>query len=160
MYEQERRAREFLAKKGFANRIIDFDNTDITIESTSQAMHMNEPDRICKGLAFKAKGGGGIVVLTSGNAKVDNGKFKNVMGYRPTMIPSDQVEEIIGHKPGTINPFGLKEGARLYLDTSILKHKGQTVFPGIGGEDSVVELTIDELEKLTNPVCWISVTRG
>jgi hypothetical protein len=39
-----------------------------------------------------------------------------------------------------------------------MKHRGETVFPGIGGEDSVVELTVDELEKLSDPVCWIDVT--
>ena len=159
MYEQEKATRAYLEKLGLADRIIDFNNTDITIASTSVAMHLKDPARICKGLAFKAKGGKGIVVLTSATARVDNRKFRDVMGYRPSMIPAEQVEDLIGHKPGTINPFGLKEGAQLYLDTSILKHKGETVFPGIGGEDSVVELTIDELERVTKPVCWISVTK-
>lgn len=158
MYEQEKRAREYLEKLGLADRIIDFHNTDITIESTSLATGI-EPDRICKGLAFKGKGGTGIVVIASGNSQVSNRKFQNVMGIRPSMISAENVEDIVGHKAGTINPFCLKETARLYLDTSILKHKGKTVFPGIGGEDSVVELTIEELEKITDPVCWVSVTK-
>lgn len=51
-----------------------------------------------------------------------------------------------------------KETAKLYLDLSIRKHLDETVFPGIGGEDSVVELTVDELEKLSDPVCWVDVT--
>lgn len=158
MYEQEIRTREYLAAEGYADRIIDFHNTDITVESTSEATGI-EPDRICKGLAFKGKGGTGIVVIASGNSRVDNAKFREVMGLRPSMIPAETVEEITGHKAGTINPFCLKESSRLYLDTSILKHKGETVFPGIGGEDSVVELSIDELERLSNPVCWVSVTK-
>ena len=74
------------------------------------------------------------------------------------MLPAEQTEELIGHVAGTINPFCLKDTARLYLDLSIRKHIGETVFPGIGGEDSVVELTVDELEKLSDPVCWGSVT--
>lgn len=158
MYEQEKRTREYLESIGLADRIIDFHNTDITVESTSEATGI-EPDRICKGLAFKGKNGTGIVVIASGNSHVDNAKFRQVMGFRPSMISSERVEEVVGHKAGTINPFCLADTAQLYLDTSILKHRGATVFPGIGGEDSVVELTIDELERITNPVCWISVTK-
>ena len=160
MYDAEIRARAYLEKLGLSDRIIDFKNTDITIESTYKALGEEiEADRICKGLAFKGRGGRGIVVLASGLSRVDNRKFQNVMGFRPSMIPADRVEEIVGHKAGTINPFCINETADLYLDTSILKPKGKTVFPGIGGEDSVVELTIDELERVTNPRCWIDVTK-
>lgn len=152
------KTRAYLRKKGFGSRIIEFDNPDVTVQSTATALDV-EPDRICKGLAFKAKGGGGTVVLTSGNVHVDNHKFKDVMGYRPSMISAETVEEITGYMAGTINPFCLNDGVRLYLDLSIRKHLGETVFPGIGDTDSVVELTIDELEKLTDFECWIDVCR-
>ena len=75
------------------------------------------------------------------------------------MLPAELTEELIGHVPGTINPFCLKDTARLYLDVSIRKHMNETVFPGIGGEDSVVELSVKELEKLSDPVCWVAVTK-
>ena len=157
MYEAEKRGREYLASKGCADRIIDFKNSDITAESTALALNV-DVDRICKGLAFKGKGGTAVVVIASGRSRVNNGKFKNALGFRPSMLPPEQTEELIGHVAGTINPFCLKDTAKLYLDISIMKHRGETVFPGIGGEDSVVELTIDELEKLSDPVCWIDVT--
>lgn len=157
MNTAEVKCREFLADKGMADRIIDFKNTDITAESTSIALGV-DVDRICKGLAFKGKGGTAVVVIASGKSRVNNGKFRDVFGFRPTMLPAEQTEELIGHVAGTINPFCLKDTARLYLDLSIRKHIGETVFPGIGGEDSVVELTVDELEKLSDPVCWVSVT--
>lgn len=158
MFEAEERGRKFLEKKGFSGRIIDFKNTDITAESTAEALGV-DVDRICKGLAFKGKNGTAIVVIASGKSRVDNGRFRNVFGFRPTMLPAEQTEELIGHIAGTINPFCLKDTARLYLDLSIRKHKDETVFPGIGGEDSVVELTVQELEKLSDPVCWVAVTR-
>ena len=157
MNEAEKRCREYLASKGYADRIIDFTNSDITAESTALALDV-DVDRICKGLAFKGKGGTAVVVIASGRSRVNNGKFKNVLGFRPTMLPPEQTGELIGHVAGTINPFCLRDTARLYLDMSIMKHKGETIFPGIGGEDSVVELTVEELEKLSDPVCWIDVT--
>ena len=158
MFEAEKRGRAFLKEKGMEDRIIDFHNTDITAESTAAALGV-DIDRICKGLAFKGKNGTAIVVIASGRSRVDNGRFREVFGFRPTMLPAEQTEELIGHIAGTINPFCLRETARLYLDLSIRKHKDETVFPGIGGEDSVVELTVGELEKLSDPVCWVAVTK-
>lgn len=158
MNDAEIRGREFLRSRGMEDRIIDFKNTDITAESTAEALDV-DVDRICKGLVFKGKNGMAIVVIASGKSRVDNGKFRNVFGFRPTMLPAEQTEELVGHIAGSINPFCLKDTARLYLDLSIRKHKDETVFPGIGGEDSVVELTVSELEKLSDPVCWVAVTR-
>lgn len=157
MFEAEKRGREYLRSKGMEGRIIDFKNTDITAESTALALDV-DVDRICKGLAFKGKGGTAIVIIASGRSRVNNGKFRNVFGFRPTMLPPEQTEELVGHIAGTINPFCLKDTARLYLDMSIRKHTDVTVFPGIGGEDSVVELTVKELEKLADPVSWVDVT--
>lgn len=158
MFEAEKRGREYLKSKGFEDRIIDFTNTDITAESTALALGV-DVDRICKGLAFKGKNGTAIVIIASGRSRVDTAMFRNTFGFRPSMLPAEQTEELIGHIAGTINPFCLKETARLYLDLSIRKHINETVFPGIGGEDSVVELSVKELEKLSDPVCWVSVTR-
>ena len=158
MYEAEKRCREFLQAKGMSERIIDFKNTDITAESTALALDV-DIDRICKGLAFKGKNGMAIVIIASGNSRVDNARFRDVFGFRPSMLPPEKTEELIGHVPGTINPFCLKETARLYLDVSIRNHMNETVFPGIGGEDSVVELSVKELEKLSDPVCWVAVTK-
>ena len=157
MNKAEEICREYLRSKGMYDRIIDFKNTDITAESTAIALGV-DVDRICKGLAFRGKGGTAVVVIASGKSRVNNGKFRDAFGFRPSMLPTEQTVELIGHIAGTINPFCLKDTARLYLDLSIRKHMGETVFPGIGGEDSVVELTIDELEKLSDPVCWVNVT--
>ena len=158
MYEAERRCRDFLEGRGMTSRIIDFKNTDITAESTAEALGV-DVDRICKGLVFKGKNGTAVVVIASGRSRVDNARFRDVFGFRPSMLPAEQTEELVGHIAGTINPFCLNDTARLYLDISIRKHIGETVFPGIGGEDSVVELTVDELERLSDPVCWVAVTK-
>lgn len=157
MNAAEVKCREFLASKGLEDRIIDFKNTDITAESTAAALGV-DVDRICKGLAFRGEEGKAIVIITSGKSKVSNKRFKDVFGFRPTMLPADQTEEIVGHIAGTINPFCLKDTASLYLDISIRKHAEETVFPGIGGENSVVELSVKELEELSDPECWVIVT--
>ena len=35
------------------------------------------------------------------------------------MIPFDEVEERIGHAPGGVCPFGVREGIQVYLDESL-----------------------------------------
>ena len=121
MFDAEVRGREYLRSKGMEDRIIEFRNTDITAESTALALNV-DVDRICKGLAFKGKGGTAVVIIASGRSRVDNAKFREVFGFRPSMLPAEQTEELIGHVAGTINPFCLKDTARLYLDLSIRKH--------------------------------------
>ncbi len=150
--------REYLKTLSLDDRIIPFKNTDVTVDSTALALNI-EADRICKGLAFRGKGCDGIVVLASGNARVDNHKFKEVMGYRPSMLPPEDVERVTGHPAGTVNPFCLNEGVKLYFDLSIRRHLGETVFPGGGDENTVVELTIPELEKAADPERWIDVCK-
>lgn len=154
----EQKTLALLREHGYEDRVKYFHNEDVTAGSTAEALGV-DTDRICKGLAFKGKNFPAVVILASGNARVDNHKFKEALGFRPTMISSESCEEVIGHVAGTINPFCLNEGVKLYFDASIMKHKGETVFPGIGDKDSVVELTIEELEKLAQPICWVDVSK-
>ena len=46
------------------------------------------------------------------------------------MIPFDDVEKYIGHAPGGVCPFGIKEGIPVYLDESLKKF--DTVYPAAG----------------------------
>lgn len=158
MTESACRVLAYLESKGYADRVHNFKNLDVTADSTAVALGVDS-DRVCKGLAFKGKGGSTIVLMAAGKARVDNHLFKECLGVRPTMIPSEQCSELVGHIAGTINPFCLAEGAKLYLDLSIREHINETIFTGIGDVDSAVELTVDELEKLTNPICWVKVTK-
>lgn len=96
MFEAEKRGREYLAARGMSDRIIDFKNTDITAESTALALDV-DVDRICKGLAFKGKNGNAIVIIASGHSRVDNARFRDVFGFRPSMLSPEKTEELIGH---------------------------------------------------------------
>ena len=52
-------------------------------------------------------------------------------------------------------PFAVNDGVEVYLDESLKRFK--TVFPACGATNNAIELTIEELEKITNPVAWINV---
>lgn len=43
------------------------------------------------------------------------------------MVPFDSVEELVGHAPGGVCPFGINLGIDVYLDESLKRY--ERVFP-------------------------------
>ena len=73
------------------------------------------------------------------------------------MIPSDAVEEVIGHAPGGVCPFGINDGVEVYLDESLKKFT--IVYPAAGNDHSAVKLTIPELEQIAGAKGWVDVCK-
>ena len=59
---------------------------------------------------------------------------------------------------GGVCPFAVNEGVTVYLDDSLKRF--ETVFPACGSSNSAIELTIEELEKYSNPKEWVDVCKG
>ena len=74
------------------------------------------------------------------------------------MLPSDEVENFIGHAIGGVCPFAVKQGVEVYLDISLKRF--ETVFPACGSANSAIELTIPELEVYSGYTAWIDVCKG
>lgn len=98
-----------------------------------------------------------LLIVTSGDAKIDNSKYKNLFGVKAKMIPYDEVEALTGHIPGGICPFALKDDIRVYLDISLKRF--DTVYTGGGDEHNTVKVTISQLEKYSNFVDWVDVCK-
>ena len=67
------------------------------------------------------------------------------------------MEDFIGHAPGGVCPFGIKEGIPVYLDESLKKF--DTVYPAAGNDHSAVRLTIAELEAVAGAEKWVDVCK-
>ena len=140
-----------LVKKYFENtelegKVLEFPTSSATVELAADAVG-TEPDRIAKTMAFLL-GEEAIVIVVSGLSRIDNKKFKAQFHTKAKMIPFAAVEEYLGHPPGGVCPFALKEGVKVYLDVSLRVH--ETVFPAAGSENSAIETTIDQLERFTS----------
>ena len=149
-----------LVKKYFENtelegKVLEFPTSSATVELAADAVG-TEPDRIAKTMAFLL-GDEAIVIVVSGLSRIDNKKFKAQFHTKPKMIPFAAVEEYLGHPPGGVCPFALKEGVKVYLDVSLRAH--ETVFPAAGSENSAIETTIDQLERFTSYEEWVDVCR-
>jgi len=149
-----------LVKKYFENtelegKVLEFPTSSATVELAANAVG-TEPDRIAKTMAFLL-GNEAIVIVVSGLSRIDNKKFKAQFHTKAKMIPFAAVEEYLGHPPGGVCPFALKEGVKVYLDVSLRAH--ETVFPAAGSENSAIETTIDQLERFTFYKEWVDVCR-
>ena len=100
---------------------------------------------------------GPILVLTVGDARIDNAKFKHAFAAKAKMIKPEECEKIIGHAPGGVCPFGINDGVKVYLDESLKSM--DSVLPACGTFDTGVELTIPELEKASCSAGWVDITK-
>ena len=99
------RARKHLEKYGLAERIHLTEESSATVELAALAVGV-EPGRIAKTLSFMIDGRPALI-LAEGTARIDNRKFKDTFHTKAKMIPSDQVEELVGHAPGGVRDSGL-----------------------------------------------------
>ena len=151
------KVREYFRSFGMEDRVIEFATSSATVELAAQAAG-TEPCRIAKTLSFLLEDGP-ILIVTAGDAKIDNAKYKAKFSTKAKMIPFEEVEARIGHGVGGVCPFAIHEGVRVYLDESLQRFT--TVFPACGSSNSAIELTCAELEQYSCAfVEWVNVCKG
>ena len=149
------KVREYFKKWNMEDRILEFDVSSATVELAAQALHC-EGARIAKTLSFHV-GDQAILIVTAGDTKIDNAKYKAAFGTKAKMLSFEEVEPLIGHGVGGVCPFGIKEGVKVYLDESMKRF--QTVFPACGSANSAIELTIPEMEQYSEYEKWVDVCK-
>lgn len=150
------KVRSWLDQYGAADRILEFPVSSATVELAAQALGC-EPCRIAKTLSF-AVHDTPILIVTAGDAKVDNAKYKARFGVKAKMLSHEDAAERIGHAVGGVCPFAVKEGVEVYLDVSLKRFP--TVFPAAGSSNSAIELTIEELERFSGFLSWVDVCKA
>lgn len=98
------------------------------------------------------------MIVTAGDAKIDNAKFKATFGERALTLKAEKVESTIGHPVGGVCPFGINDGIDVFLDDSLKRF--ESVYPACGSSNNAIELTIPELEKYTQFKQWIDVCKN
>ena len=150
------KVKQYFSEIGIAERIREFDVSSATVELAAVALEC-EPCRIAKTLSFLVDGHA-VLIVTAGDAKIDNSKFKAQFGTKAKMLTPDEVETLVGHGVGGVCPFAVNDGVPVYLDESLKRFV--TVFPACGSSNSAIELSIDELEKYSGFVSWIDVCKN
>jgi prolyl-tRNA editing enzyme YbaK/EbsC (Cys-tRNA(Pro) deacylase) len=147
--------KSYFEKYNMKDRILEFEVSSATVDLAAAALNC-EPARIAKTLSFIV-GEQVILIVTAGDSRIDNAKYKARFGAKAKMLASDETVNLIGHAIGGVCPFAVKEGVTVYLDESLKRFK--TVFPACGSGNSAIELTIEELEKYSNYAAWVDVCK-
>lgn len=137
--------------------IMEFDTSSATVEQAAETIGVI-PARIAKTLSFRGDNNQAILVVTAGDAKIDNQKFRHFFGFKARMLSPEEVVEQTGHLIGGVCPFGLANDLDVYLDISLKRF--ETVFPACGSTNSAIELTCEELEKFSKAKSWIDVCKA
>ena len=151
------KVKQYFDSLGLGQRVHELAQSSATVEEAAVAVGC-EPERIAKTMSFLL-GEKPILVVTAGDARIDNKKYKEYFHQKAKMLTFDEAHTMIGHDPGGVCSFALPENVKTYLDISLKRF--DTVFPAAGSSNSAIELTCEELEKYSsNFVSWVDVAKG
>jgi prolyl-tRNA editing enzyme YbaK/EbsC (Cys-tRNA(Pro) deacylase) len=150
------KVKEYFNSVGLGGRVIIREHIIDTVENAAKAIGC-EPAHIAKTMSF-LQNGTPVLIVTAGDAKIDNTKYKARFHQKAVMIPNDQVEAIIGHEPGAICPYEINEGIQVFMDVSLKRF--ELVHTSGGNQYSTVSLSPDELETHSASMGWIDVCKG
>lgn len=150
------KVKAYFESAGLGGRVVVRDQIGDTVEHAAQAIGC-KPEHIVKTMSFLLDGQPALICM-AGDAKVNSSKYKACFHQKAAMLPSEQVEELIGHVPGAVCPFAVCEGVKVYLDISLKRFP--IVYTAGGSLNSTVKLTLEELEKYSCPERWIDVCKG
>ena len=150
------KAKEHLEKYGLGDRIMEFSVSSATVKDAALALGCDEKE-IAKTLSFIVNDKP-ILIVTSGDSKIDNKKYKECFSVKSKMISYDEVDRLIGHEVGGVCPFGVNGDIDVYLDDSLKRF--EIVYPACGSSNSAVKLSLSELEIASNNKRWIDVCKN
>jgi prolyl-tRNA editing enzyme YbaK/EbsC (Cys-tRNA(Pro) deacylase) len=147
--------RDYLQRWNRAKDIIEMAESTATVPEAAAALGLI-PARIAKSISLK-QGDGAIIVVTAGDMKLDNRKYKDYFGLKAKMLSPAEALELTGHAVGGVCPFGLPQGLAVYLDISMKRF--DTVFPACGSGNSAIELTLEDLYTYSQSKAWVDLCK-
>ena len=147
--------KEYFKKYNMESRIIELPTSSATVKEAAESLGTEEA-LIAKTLSFIVEDKP-ILIVAAGDAKIDNAKYKGYFHTKAKMIPFEDVNNLIGHNPGGVCPFAIKEDVTVYLDGSLKRF--EHIYPACGSSNSAIKLTIEELEKYSNYTTWVDVCK-
>jgi prolyl-tRNA editing enzyme YbaK/EbsC (Cys-tRNA(Pro) deacylase) len=144
--------RAFLASHAPDIRIIELPDSTATVELAARG-HGVQPAQIAKTLSLRIKDRT-MLVVTSGTARLNNRKIKDVLGGKPRMLSADEVVSITGHPVGGVCPFGLATPLPVYCDLSLKVF--DEVVPAAGSTNSALRIAPARMAELVK-ADWVDV---
>jgi prolyl-tRNA editing enzyme YbaK/EbsC (Cys-tRNA(Pro) deacylase) len=124
--------------------VIVTENSTATVQLAAD-VHGVAPGQIAKTLAIRV-GDEEFLLVTRGDARLNNQKAKAAFGGRPRMLGAEDVERLTSHQVGGVCPFGLPAALKIYCDVSLRIY--DEVIPAGGSTHASVRLSVTRLADL------------
>lgn len=144
--------RDFFARHAPEIAVIETKGSSATVALAAAAFGV-EPARIAKTLSLRI-GERVVLVVTRGDARLDNRKAKAALGGKPRMLGPEEVAALTGHPVGGVCPFGLPTPLPVYCDVSLQAF--DMVVPAAGSTQSAVRIAPSRMAELTGAQ-WVDV---
>ncbi len=148
--------RTYFKKWDKQDDILEFEVSSATVALAAEALGV-EPERIAKTLSFKLEDSA-VLIVTAGDAKVDNKKFKEQFETKAKLLTPEEALEFTGHAVGGVCPFAIADSSvKVYTDISLRRF--DTVYPACGSSNSAIRLSCAELFEMADSQGWIDVCK-
>ena len=144
--------RAFLAEKAPDIAIIELETSTATVALAAQG-HGVTPAQIAKTLSLRV-GQRDLLVVTRGDARLDNKKTKATFGGKTRMLSADEVVAVTGHPIGGVSPFGLATPLPVYCDISLKAF--EEVVPAAGSTHAALRINPLRMAELVGAT-WVDV---
>ncbi len=144
--------RTFLARNAPDLEVLELEASTATVGMAARG-HGVVPSQIAKTLSLRIKDRA-LLIVTAGDARLNNRKIKDVLGGKPRMLGADEVVMLTGHPVGGVCPFGLATPLPVYCDISLKAF--DEVVPAAGSTNSAVRIAPERMASLVGAQ-WIDV---
>ena len=144
--------RAFFAAHAPDIAIVELEDSTATVEMAAKG-HGVAPAQIAKTLSLRIKDRT-FLIVTAGDARLNNRKIKDVLGGKPRMLGQDEVVALTGHPVGGVCPFGLATPLPVYCDVSLKEF--DEVVPAAGSTNSALRISPERMATLVNAE-WVDV---
>jgi prolyl-tRNA editing enzyme YbaK/EbsC (Cys-tRNA(Pro) deacylase) len=144
--------RAFLAARAPDIAIVELNGSTATV-ALAAAGHGVQPAQIAKTLSLRVRERN-LLVVTSGEARLDNKKAKAVFGGKAKMLPPQEAAAITGHPVGGVCPFGLATPLPVYCDLQLKAYA--EVVPAAGSTHAALRIDPQRMAELAGAQ-WVDV---
>ena len=142
---------EFIAQEAIEATLVYPDRPTPTVEAAAAAVG-TRPEQIVKSLLFFVDDHP-VLAISCGVDRIDRRSLAAHFGVgrkRVRLAVPEEVEVITGYAVGAVPPFGHIQNLQVFLDQRVLRQT--SIFAGGGSEDSLLEITPQELTRVTSAV--------
>ncbi len=136
--------RSFIDKHEVEVEIVEFKTTTKTSQLAADALNCTVA-QIGKSIVFT--NGSPIVVVISGDKRVDVRKLSKLMNGKVKKANATMVKEETGYTIGGVPPFPLPKNVVTLIDASL--ERFEEVWVAAGTPNSVMKIRVDDLKKIT-----------